>query len=40
MTGTTSQAGGWRRSGRPTMGRSPAGREEPAIGPAGREDMP
>ncbi|MCY3648312.1 MAG: NADH-quinone oxidoreductase subunit NuoG [Acidimicrobiaceae bacterium] len=32
------EAGGWRRSGRPTMGRSPVGRTEPATGPAGRED--
>ncbi len=34
----TGEAGGWRRSGRPTMGRSPVGRTEPATGPAGRED--
>jgi NADH-quinone oxidoreductase subunit G len=36
--GATGEAGGWRRSGRPTMGRSPVGRTEPATGPAGRED--
>ncbi len=35
---TTGEAGGWRRSGRPTMGRSPVGRTEPETGPAGRED--
>ena len=38
--GATGEAGGWRRSGRPTMGRSPVGRTEPATGPAGREDLP
>ena len=36
--GAAGEAGGWRRSGRPTMGRSPVGRTEPATGPAGRED--
>ena len=36
----TGEAGGWRRSGRPTMGRSPVGRTEPATGPAGREEVP
>jgi len=39
-SGATGEAGGWRRSGRPTMGRSPVGRTEPATGPAGREDIP
>ncbi len=38
--GATGEAGGWRRSGRSTMGRSPVGRTEPATGPAGREDPP
>ena len=38
--GAAGEAGGWRRSGRPTMGRSPVGRTEPATGPAGREDPP
>jgi len=38
--GAVGEAGGWRRSGRPTMGRSPVGRTEPATGPAGREDLP
>ncbi|MDE0160564.1 MAG: NADH-quinone oxidoreductase subunit NuoG [Acidimicrobiaceae bacterium] len=32
------EAGGWRRSGRPTLGRRPAGRTVPATGPAGGED--
>ena len=38
--GATGEAGGWRRSGRPTMGGSPVGGREPATGPAGREDPP
>ena len=38
LLAATGEAGGWRRSGRPTMGRSPVGRTEPATGPAGRED--
>ena len=40
LLAATGEAGGWRRSGRPTMGRSPVGRTEPATGPAGREDPP